>query len=223
MDISVIIPAFNEAATISEIIKATKKFSEDILVVISKNNTDTTKEKAEGLGARVIYDTGKGKGEALRLGSNAAKNEILLFIDADGSHDPNDIPKLIRPIQTKECSFVIGSRTRGGSDELHGTFTESFRNMGGAFIMLLINCRFKTVLTDCENGFRAIKKEIFNNLNLKANDFDIEQEMVIKALKHGMSIKEVPTHEYRRKKGVSRLRLSRCGWKFIWRLKDCFF
>jgi dolichol-phosphate mannosyltransferase len=125
---------------------------------------------------------------------------------------------MVKHLTDNNHDLVVGSRMTGGSDELHGTFSNFARNIGAGLIQLAINYRFNVRLTDCENGFRAIKKNIINDLDLQANDFDIEEEMVIKALKKGYSVGEVPTHEYERKYGESNLSLPKIGYKFIWRL-----
>lgn len=213
-----IIPTFNEEKTIQEIVLGVKQYVDEIIVIVAKKTTDNTMEIAKQLGCKVCLDNGKGKGAALRLGIEMATKDIVLFIDADGSHDHHDIPKILKPIQDGRTPFVIGSRALGGSEEWHTTLSEFSRNVGGALIMLYINYLFNVRYTDCENGFRAVKRELLVNLHLTANDFDIEQEMVIKALKQGVNIVEVPAHEYKRKYGKSTLKLWRSGWKFIWRL-----
>ena len=110
------------------------------------------------MGARVVLDAGRGKGEALRRSFDEARHEILVFIDADGSHDPKDIPHLIEPIRAGKAELVIASRTRGGSDELHGTAEQLLRYIGSQLIMLAINYRWQVRLTDSQNGFRALRK-----------------------------------------------------------------
>lgn len=216
--VTCIIPAYNEERTIQSVITGVLEYCEEVIIIVAKKSNDQTEEIARQTGAGVYRDTGLGKGAALRFGINHATKGITLFIDADGSHNPADIPKIMAPILNDEADFVIGSRALGGSEELHATLTEFARNAGGALIMLYINYLFNVRYTDCENGFRAIKTEKLRNLSLNANDFDIEQEMVIKALKHNLRLKEVPAHEYKRVYGPSNLKLLSCGWKFLFRL-----
>lgn len=211
--VSVIIPAKNEESTIKEIIEKSKPYANEIIVV-DGHSIDRTREIAERCGIRVILDNRKSKGDAVRVGAKEAKGDILVFIDADGSHKPNDIPKLLEPIIKGEADIVIGSRAKGGSDELVGTIDKFIRATGSGFITLLINLRFKTDLTDSQNGFRAIKKEVFHKLNLKRNDFVIEQEMIVNALKRGYRIAEEPSHEYKRQGGVRKLSTSQ-GFKYL--------
>lgn len=215
--ITIILPTRNEENTIGDIIKQVSKYSNDILVV-DGNSKDSTRSIAESLKARVIIDNGKGKGAALRMAAKSTSRDVIVFMDADGSHETKDIPKLVKPILESKSDFVIASRMLGGSDELHGTFSNFFRNLGSNLIQLVINYRFNVRLTDCENGFRAIRTKLFHDLNLKSNDFDIEEEMVLKALKKKCKIIEVPSHEYERKFGKSQLSLWKIGYKFIYRL-----
>ena len=217
--IKVVIPTYNEEKNIKEIIKNIKKFTKKIIVVVAKDTSDKTAEIAKKNGCKVIYDHGKGKGEAIKTAIDYInKKDIIVFIDADGSHEAKDIPKLVKPIIEDKSDMVIASRMLGGSDELHGTFVNWFKGVSTGFIQLIINWRFNVRLTDSENGFRAIKGNIAKNLKLKANDFDIEQEMVMKTLKKKYRISEISSHEYERKFGKPKLKLLKCGWKFIWRL-----
>lgn len=219
--VSVIIPAKNEAKGIALILKKVKPYADEILV-IDGHSRDGTRKKAEKAGAKVFLDNKKGKGDGIRVGIEKASGEILVFIDADGSHEPKDIPKLIKPIIKGKADLVIGSRIKGGSDEFYARPDSFIRQIGSDVVALITNLRFKTQLTDLENGFRAIKRKVALDLNLEANDFDIEQEMVMKAAKKGYRIAEVPSHEYERKWGKSKLS-TRKGWKFIWRLiKELF-
>lgn len=215
--LTVIIPTKNEEKSIAEIVKGAKRYSNNVIVV-DANSKDRTQSIANDLGARVITDNGKGKGAALRYAAGFASHGIILFIDADLSHDTKEIPKLVQPILEGKADIVVGSRMLGGSDELHGTFSNFMRNMGSGLIQMGINYRFNVRLTDCENGFRAIKTNVFQDLDLKSNDFDIEEEMIMRALKRGYKIIEVPSHEYERRYGKSNLSLPRMGWKFVWRL-----
>lgn len=217
MSVSIIIPAKNEAEGIKEIIEKVSQYGDEVIVV-DGHSTDNTKEIALQCKAKVIMDNNKGKGDAYRVGINAAKGDIIVFIDADGSHEPNDIPRLIEPIVQGKADMVIGSRMLGGSDEFHGSFYNYIRMVGGGLITLIVNLRFKTSLTDCLNGFRAIRKDVALDLNLKANQFDIEHEMVMKCLKKGYKVCEISTHEYERKWGKSKLPTFRKAHHFLFRL-----
>lgn len=201
--ITVCIPTRNEAGIIESVVKGVKPFADEVLVV-DGHSTDGTAEAAQKLGARVVTDHGRGKGDGVTVGIQEAKGDIVVFIDADGSHEPRDIPSVVKPIEEGKADIVIASRAMGGSDEFFMTFDGFFRQTGGNFITMMINLRWKTRLTDVGNGFRALKRGVGLTLGLRAVYFDIEQEMVMKALKKGYTIVEVPSHEYERKWGHSK-------------------
>ena len=205
--VSIVIPAMNEEATIGDIISKCKKYGQQIIVV-DGHSTDNTRAIAEKAGATVILDNGKGKGAALREAVRHVSNDIIVFIDADGSHDADDIPKLIAPIIMGDADHVTGSRLIGGSSELHGGFDEFLRLAGSAFITACINYRFGVRLSDSQNGFRAIRRDVISQLDLKENITTIEQEMIIKTIKKGFRLTEVPAHEYKRVAGYSKIKLS---------------
>ncbi|MBC8500789.1 MAG: glycosyltransferase family 2 protein [Nanoarchaeota archaeon] len=213
--ITTIIPTKNEETTIKGIIKSVKPYSDEI-IVIDGHSKDKTRDISLKEKVNVILDNKKGKGAALRIAGKKAKGDILVFIDSDGSHDPKDIPKLVEPIVKNKISLVIASRIKGGSDEFQGDFEKVFRTIASHLITATINWRWKKNLSDTQNGFRSIRKDVFLDIKLKENSFTIEQEMVMKCLKKGYKIIEIPSHEYQRKKGISRIKLWKEGPKYVW-------
>ena len=221
--ISIVIPAKNEEKTIADIVKSALNYSNDVLV-IDGNSIDKTAENAKSVGARVVNVPPKGKGHALCSSIEHIKNPITVFMDADGSHIPEDIPKLVEPILEGRADHVSGSRLLGGSDELHGTFDETLRLMGSSFITACINWKFGVRLSESQNGFRAIKTDLLKKLKLKEKITTIEQEMIIKTLKSGYRMAEVPTHERRRFFGESNIRLGRVSFRYVYSfVKYLFF
>jgi dolichol-phosphate mannosyltransferase len=215
--VTVVIPAKNEEQTIGEMVDAVRLYCDEILVV-DGHSTDRTREIAASKGARVELDHGLGKGDAIRTAIQNVNTDIIVFIDADGSHDAADIPRLVAPIVSGNFDMVIGSRSLGGSDEAWGTLPDFMRNVGSHIILLAINYRFGTRLTDSQNGFRAFKTAAIKKLELKENITTIEQEMLIKCIKMGCRITEVPAHEYRRKFGESRFEVRRVAYRYVWSL-----
>lgn len=215
--ISAVIPARNEEQCIGEIIERTRPFCDEI-VVVDGHSIDRTAVIAQsyGNGVRVVKDNKKGKGDAIRVGASVASHETIVYIDADGSHDPRDIPALVEPIAKGEADLVIGSRGRGGSDELHGDVEKLLRMIGSDLILIGINMRWKQHLTDSQNGFRAIRTEVMRSLDLKENITTIEQEMTMKCLKRGFKVAETPTHEYSRKYGHSTIKLRKVWPRYIY-------
>jgi glycosyltransferase involved in cell wall biosynthesis len=222
MKISVVIPTRNEEGMIKEIIDGCRPYADELMVV-DGHSTDKTREIAEAAGVKVILDNGKGKGAALRYAATVVTGDIIVFIDADGSHDPRDIPKLVEPILKGEADHVSGSRLIGGSSELHGGFDECFRLMGSSFITACINWRFKVILSESQNGFRAIKTDVIKQLGLEENITTIEQEMIMKTLKKGFRMAEVPTHEHKRKMGYSKISLKKVWFRYVYSLVKYLF
>jgi dolichol-phosphate hexosyltransferase len=220
--VTVVIPTKNEEGLIAEIIAAARPHAAEILVV-DGHSTDRTRDIAAEMGARVVLDAGRGKGEALRRSFVEARHDILVFIDADGSHEPKDIPLLVEPIRRGDAELVIASRTRGGSDELHGTAEQLLRYIGSQVIMLAINYRWQVRLTDSQNGFRALRRDAARALRLKSNLTTIEQEMLMRALKCGCRVVEIPSHEFERRWGVSKVSVWRLWWAYLWSLMRNIF
>ena len=221
--ISIVIPAKNEGNTIAEIVKSVLQYSDDV-IVIDGSSVDKTAEYAKAAGARVIDIPPIGKGNAICGSIEHIKNQITVFMDADGSHIAEDIPKLVEPILEGKADHVSASRLLGGSDELHGTFDETFRLMGSSFITACINWKFKIKLSESQNGFRAIKTDVLRKLNLKEKITTIEQEMIIKTLKLGYRMAEVPSHERRRFFGESNISLRKVSFRYVYSfIKYLFF
>lgn len=213
--ISVVIPTKNEERTIGDVIDSVKPYCDEILVV-DGHSTDKTKEISLRHGARFALDAGKGKGDGIREGIRQAKGDIIVFIDADGSHDPEDIPKLVRPVADGQAHMVVGCRMTGGSDELHGDLGRFLRFIGSMIITLVINYRWNVRLTDTQNGFRAVRKDAASGVRLAENIFTIEQEMIMKFLRKGYKVINVPAHEFARKAGISRIVIRRVWFRYGW-------
>ena len=150
--------------------------------------------------------------------------DLIVFIDADGSHNPSEIPLLVAPILEDRADHVTGSRLIGGSDELHGGFDEFLRLTGSSLITACINWKLNVRLSDSQNGFRAIKTEVIKKLDLKEKITTIEQEMIIKTLKKGFRMAEVPTHENRRVAGYSKISVRKVWFRYVYSfLKYLFY
>ena len=212
--VTIVVPSKNEAGLIGEIVDGVRPYGD--VLVMDGHSTDDTRDIAKAHGARVVLDAGRGKGQAIRQSLNETASDIVVFIDADGSHEPKDIPALVAPIAAGEADLVIGSRGKGGSDELHGTFEQLIRYIGSQLIMLAINYRWNVRLTDSQNGFRAIRRDVAIALGMKANLTTIEQEMLMLALKRGYRVTEIPSHEYERRWGTSKVVVWKLWWAYIW-------
>lgn len=222
-DVSAVIAAKQEAPSIEAVVRRTRRYVGEIIVVAGRS-TDGTPEIASRSGARVLEDGGRGKGEAIRRAIPHLRTPITVLLDADGSHDPEDIPLLVEPILAGRADHVSASRLRGGSSELHGGFDEFFRLTGSSFITACINWRFNCRLSESQNGFRAIRTSVLRELDLHENSTTIEQEMIIKTLRRGLRMAEVPSHEHPRTHGASHIRVWRCAPRYGYSLiKYLFF
>jgi glycosyltransferase involved in cell wall biosynthesis len=172
---TVIIPAYNEERSIGEVIKQTQKFADEVIVV-DDNSTDNTRELCERLGTRVLTNEHrKGYIGAIKTGFERANHEIIVTLDADGEHDPGDIPRLIEPILMRKADLVLGKR-------------KNIPRISERFINSLAN--FKVKVADSGTGFRALKRELASKLKLKGKcTCGI---LVLEANRHGARIVEVP-------------------------------
>lgn len=221
---TIIIAAKNEAQNLAELLPTLKNAGWTDVLVVDGRSTDGTRDVCERNGVPVVQDRGLGKGDALRVGLESARSRHVVFMDADGSHEPGDLAALLEPLRKNQADLVIASRLLGGSSELHGGFDEFFRLTGSSFITACINHKYRVRLSDSQNGYRAGDRKKLLELNTRENSTTIEQEMLFKALARGLRVVEVPSHEYPRKHGHSHIRLSRVFPTYIYSLfKNYFF
>jgi len=196
-----LIPVHNEEKTIGEIIKKCRRYSFKIFVV-DDGSTDKTVSYAHGAGASVIkHKENKGVGAAIKTGHKVIlkwiehkyqktnlnlDNIIIVNLDGDGQHNPNEIPKLVRPITEGNADLVIGSRIMGVNQD-----KSMIRRGGNIFFSFLISILTKNRITDAQSGYRAINIRALRLIKLREN-FTNRQEMVILAAKQKCRIMEVP-------------------------------
>ena len=212
--VSIVVPTLNEASTLGGVLDGIKGRGDEIFV-IDGHSTDGTREVAAAHGVPCHLDDGRGKGDAIRKALRIAAHPIVVFIDADGSHEPDDIPRLVGPIRRDEADLVIGSRLSGGSDELFSDVYEFVRLTGSLVINLGINYRWDVRLSDTQNGFRAILRDMGRYLDLTSEGTWIEQEMVMKALNLGYRVMNVSSHEFRRQGNESKVIVSRVWHRYV--------
>ncbi len=210
-----VVLAKNEAGTIGEVVEQTRQFVHEV-VVMDGHSTDLTVPIARSAGAVVYIDPGRGKGSAVRQSLELVDADIVVFIDADGSPDPGDIPRLALPVVRGETDLCVGSRFAGGSEELSISVGQLIRTIGNILMNIAINRRWHARLTDTLNGFRAVRRQAALAIRLREDSHSIEQEMVMKMFRHGYRVMNVPTHEYARKFGRSHINIWKEWPKFVW-------
>jgi glycosyltransferase involved in cell wall biosynthesis len=184
------IPAYREERSIALVVLKTRKYVDQV-IVCDDGSGDSTGDLAEALGAMVLrHESNKGKGAAMRTLLHSAlkyKPSAIILLDADGQHDPSDIPQVVAPILSREVDFVIGSRfTEGGKADI-----PFYRRLG--LWVLGSSANPKNIVTDSQSGFRAFTPEIAEYLlSSEAKGFGIESEMISLVNKKGLRIKEVP-------------------------------
>ena len=203
-----VILARNEEHTIADVVTRASPFVHEIFVM-DGHSTDRTVEEASRAGAAVHVDPGKGKGSAIRRSLELVDADVVVFLDADGSHNPEDIPRLVSPLLRGQADLCIGSRFTGGSEELSVSVGQLIRTIGNILMNIAINKRWRTSLTDTLNGFRAVRVPAARRIALQEDTHTIEQEMAMKMLRHGFRVMNVPTHEYARTHGASHIRIWR--------------
>jgi glycosyltransferase involved in cell wall biosynthesis len=206
--ISVVIPAKNEARNLEHVFATIPDWIDEI-VLVDGHSTDDTVAVAEKLNpaVRIVRQEGRGKGDALKAGFEAAKGEIIIMMDADGSTDGLEIPRFIAALTTG-ADFAKGSRfaSGGGSDDI--TFS---RHWGNWILSTLVNFFFGTRYTDLCYGYNGFWAKHLSKLDLNCDGFEVETVMNVRAAKAGLLIQEIPSHEHSRLHGESNLHVVRDG------------
>ncbi|MFH1225441.1 MAG: glycosyltransferase family 2 protein [Candidatus Diapherotrites archaeon] len=200
LSVSIIIPTLNEEKNLPLLVKRIPRGVASEIIVVDGHSSDGTVAVAKKLGLRTVMQEGKGLGNAYRTGAKAAKGELIVILDADGSHMPEDIPLLLKKAN-EGFDLVVGSRLKGGVQSKDMTFFRLYANYLIAFTMRLL---FSVPLTDPWMGFRAINRKKFLALATSAPGQEVDLEIEIKAKKNGMRIAEVATFEPQRIHGSSK-------------------
>ena len=203
-EIIVIIPAFNEEASIGKVIKEIPEIVSEIIVV-SNNSTDRTAEVAKNAGATVLFEANKGYGYACLKGMSyisekSEKPTIVVFLDGDYSDYPAELTQIIEPIISEDLDMVIGARVRKWRENGSMTFPQRFGNWLATSLMKLF---FNANFTDL-GPFRAIKYSKLLQLNMQDKTYGWTVEMQLKAIKQNFAYIEVPVH-YKNRIGVSKV------------------
>ena len=210
---SIVLPCRNEETTIEICIKKIKTSMKnlDYEIIVSDSSKDKSPEIAKKLGARVIKHNRYGYGIACILGINASKGGYIIMADADNSYDFLELPGFIKELE-KGYDLILSSRYKGEIKK--GSMPWLHRYIGNPFLSFTLNKKFKTNFSDTHSGFRAFTKEAFSRMDLKCNGMEFASEMLIKAKKNSLKIKEIPI-TYWPRKGISKMRSFRDGFRHL--------
>ncbi|MBD3250237.1 MAG: glycosyltransferase [Candidatus Pacebacteria bacterium] len=191
MKLSVIVPVYNEQATVAKLLKKLVKQKEvGEVVVVDDGSTDQTLQKINQVKSKKIQVFSKengGKGSAVRFGLKQVKGDYVLIQDADLEYDPADISLLTKGLEREGVEVVYGSRFLGPHSNLL-----FWHRAGNAFLNLVLNVLYDTTLSDMETCYKLIPTKLMRQLDLQADKFELEPEITCKILKRGINIYEVP-------------------------------
>jgi glycosyltransferase involved in cell wall biosynthesis len=199
--VSFLVPAYNEAETIVELLDRVSRLEiEKQIVVVDDGSTDGTGDLVEKWQTGrddvvLVRQENRGKGAAVRAAIPHADGAICVIQDADLEYDPSDVPALIDPITRGSADAVFGSRLSGGKPQRVYLF---WHLVGNRFLSLLTNVLFNTTLSDMETGYKAFRTEVLRSLDLRQDGFGIEPEITAKICKRKLRLYELPIAYYGR-------------------------
>jgi glycosyltransferase involved in cell wall biosynthesis len=200
MRLSIVIPAYNERATVEDLLRRVAAAPlpagiEREMIVVDDGSEDGTRELLREIAARgewplrlIEQPVNQGKGAAIRAGFAAAAGDIVLIQDADLEYDPADYPELLRPILEDEADVVFGSRFLGGPHRV----LFFWHSLGNRFLTMLSNMLTDVNLSDMETCYKVFRREVLDGIDLQSNRFGIEPELTAKVAKQKVRIYEVP-------------------------------
>ena len=215
MRVSFIIPAYDEAWTIGEVLERIDALELDHqVIVVDDGSTDGTAEIAAARpGTVVVRQANRGKGAAIRAGIPHVDGDVVVIQDADMEYDPADVPALIDPILRGVADVVFGSRLKGGKPQRVYLF---WHLVGNRFLSLLTNVLYNTTLSDMETGYKAFRADVLRGLDLREDDFAVEPEITAKVCRQELRVYELPVAYYGRTYAEGKKITWKDGFKAMW-------
>jgi glycosyltransferase involved in cell wall biosynthesis len=216
MRVSFLIPAYNEARTIEEVLDRIDALGLDRqVIVVDDGSTDGTGDIVEARQGDILLlrQANRGKGAAIRAAIPHVDGEIVVIQDADMEYDPAEVPRLIEPIESGLADVVYGSRLSGGRPQRAYLF---WHLIGNRFLSLVTCILFNTTLSDMETGYKAFRTEVLRSLDLREDDFGIEPEITGRICKQKLRIYELPISYYGRTYEEGKNITWRDGFKALW-------
>jgi len=216
--LSILIPAYNEEATIAELLTKVKAADignlEKEIIVIDNNSKDRTGDIARGVeGVRVIKETRPGKGAALKAGIREATGDIGIFQDADLEYDPNDYAAMLAPLLSGTAEAVLGVRIEGRHTHPYIYYVGWFANF---VITAVTNILYWNNAKEYEGCYKAFTLELLRSVVVRTDNFDFDNELVCKLLKRGVKTIDVPIHYYPRGYAEGKKISWKHGFMILW-------
>jgi glycosyltransferase involved in cell wall biosynthesis len=213
--VSVVIPCLNEAESITACVVAARKALNEggyvgEIIVVDNDSTDGSGQLAEAAGATVITERRRGYGNAYIAGLSAARGTYIVMLDADLTYDAAELPKFIKELEDGG-DLVLGDRMEGIQP---GAMPWLHQHVGNPVLTGLLNSLFGTDVRDAHCGMRAVRRDVLPQLDLRTSGMELASEMVIRAAKAGLDIRQFPI-EYRRREGESKLSTWSDGWRHL--------
>lgn len=222
MRLSVVIPVFNEAKTLEEIVKRVQAVGlADEIVIVDDGSQDESPVLLAKLTKQatlkvITHEKNQGKGAAVRTGIQAAQGDLILIQDADLEYDPRDYKKLLDPIENGWADAVYGSRFLGGPRRT----TMFWHLVANKILTFMTNILYNNILTDMETGYKLFRRDLLQNIQIRSNSFNFEPEITAKLLKKKVRIFEVPItfnpRDYSEGKKIGLKDAFEAVWALLW-------